>query len=112
MARIGPADIDPDLYMRFRQEITRKYGGKKGDLQKALEQAIKYFLVLSPVEIVLTKDEAKLFESVLMSKWFQCDVGMATKDDIANKAKIEATITKNLEMIRLLKELEVLKVEG
>jgi len=112
MTRLGPADIDGDLYSQFRQEITRKYGGKKGDLQKALEQAIKYFLVLSPVRIVLTKDEAKLFESVLMSEWFRRDIGMATKDEIANKSKLEATIAKNLEMVRLLKDLGVLHVEG
>lgn len=112
MTRIGPADIDDDLNIRFRLEIVRKYGGKQGDLQKALEQAIKYFLVLSPVEIVLTKAETKLFENVLMSAWFRRDVGMATKDEIAEKPKVEATITKNLEMIKVLKDLGVLRVEG
>jgi hypothetical protein len=39
MARID-AVIDDNLEQEFRMEITKRLGGRKGDLSKALEEAI------------------------------------------------------------------------
>jgi hypothetical protein len=39
MARID-AVIDDNLEQKFRIEITKRLGGRKGDLAKALEEAI------------------------------------------------------------------------
>ena len=50
MGRIGPMDIDDELETRFRQEITRRFGGKKGDLTKAVEEALELWLEQSSVK--------------------------------------------------------------
>lgn len=43
MARID-AVINDDLEQEFRMEITKRLGGRKGDLSKALEEAINLWV--------------------------------------------------------------------
>jgi hypothetical protein len=43
MGRIA-GEISDELERKFRLEVTRRLGGKKGDLTKALEEAIKLWL--------------------------------------------------------------------
>ena len=43
MARID-AVIDDNLEQEFRMEITKRFGGRKGDLSKALEEAINLWV--------------------------------------------------------------------
>lgn len=43
MGRIA-GEISDELERKFRIEVTRRLGGKKGDLTKALEAAIKLWL--------------------------------------------------------------------
>lgn len=105
------ADIEVPLAIKFRQEIIRKYGGKKGDLARALEQAIKYFLVLSPVEIKMTKEEGEELKEVLLSNFLVRDVGMATKTEIDQKPVLAGMINKIMDALNLMKDLGVLHVE-
>jgi len=38
------ARINPELEREFRVKVARKYGGQKGAIEKALEEAIKEWL--------------------------------------------------------------------
>ena len=105
------ADIEEPLAIQFRQEIIRKYGGKKGDLARALRQAIKYFLVLSPVKMKMTKAEAKEIKQVLLGEFFVRDVDMATKTDMKMKPALEKAINTIMGALKLMKDLGVLHVE-
>jgi hypothetical protein len=44
MARLD-AIIDDKLEQQFRIEITKRLGGRKGDLSKALEEAIHLWVI-------------------------------------------------------------------
>ena len=100
------ADIEEPLAIKFRQEIIQRYGGKKGDLARALGQAIKYFLVLSPVSMKMTKGELKEIEQVLLR---EC---MATKADMNKKPALERATNMIMGALKLMKDLGVLHVEG
>jgi len=105
MTRIGPANIDDDLNIQFRLEVVRKYGGKKGDIEKGLEQAMRYFVVLAPERVTMTKGELKEIEQVLLG---EC---MATKADMNKKPALERTINTIMGALKLMKDLGVLHVE-
>lgn len=44
MLRRIDAVIDDNLEQEFRMEITKRFGGRKGDLSKALEEAINLWV--------------------------------------------------------------------
>jgi hypothetical protein len=58
MARID-AVIDDNLEQEFRMEITKRFGGRKGDLSKALEEAIN--LWVSQKSILKNKSKSELY---------------------------------------------------
>jgi hypothetical protein len=37
-------DVDPELYKRFKQAISMRWGGKKGDMSRALIEAIENWI--------------------------------------------------------------------
>jgi len=49
MVRVD-AVINDELAQKFRMEITKKFGGRKGDLSKALEEAIDLWINQDAIE--------------------------------------------------------------
>lgn len=54
MGRID-AIISDELEAKLRIEIIKRFGGKKGDLQKAVEEAIKMWVNINAIEKLKTQ---------------------------------------------------------
>lgn len=108
LVRIGPMDIDDELDKNFRQEIVRRYGGKKGDLTKALEYAIGLFLKTSD-PIIFQEGERKILAQTLEFEFLRRDVGMATKDEVDEIPAMKSVIKKLSDLVQLAKKLELIR---
>ena len=106
MGKIGPFKISDELEKKFRAEIFRKYGGKKGNNTVALEQAVKYFLVLSPWEpITMSEEDSKFLERRI----FGDD---KTEEDVKVTKKVQGErVRKALEVFKIVLDLGLLKIE-
>lgn len=43
--------IPPEIEFMFRQEAAKRFGYRKGSLKKAIEEALKVWILLTPDEI-------------------------------------------------------------
>ena len=84
--------LDPGLASRFRMEIVRRFGGKKGDLSKAAAEALQMWIESDPAQKVAAVAKNRKLAYSVRRKALETlgKMGMAAFDCLAGIANDSA----------------------